>query len=686
MADSDETVSYNSTSEITEDSKAIAVIKSVRELSVPEKYKSTHQIRSSCTFPVCSDTEERCRLVLSYVLEGLKCVDSSVKKDGELPAADPSTPIPLKYEDDSADRPECVEKQMELFLHKMGLSENKCSSLFGIVPGAWQFKIKLQLILKASKAYYVLSDAAVSLQKYGRALRYIKLALQCHDAYSGLCTSIVPDVMLLLCQYLTLCGDVQLMLAQNASNRAAYYEEYSYQTRDDQEILHSLQRESSCQGFSWATDLINDLGCQLSVSCRCYESASEILTFTNPQIQNPEQSTQVLKRLGNIRNEIGVFYMNQAAALQSERLGNKSVSSAEQDLLQKSFSSFEKGISNFDSIKDLTNIALLLCNMGRLMRICAQAHSSSGTDVSRGEFSSDEAHYYNKAVEYYHNALKALDKRETHQAVWDSVYWELSTTYFTMATLLQDYAPLSRKAQEQIEKKVTEAMMKSLQYCDVDTVCARQPLCQYRAATIHHRLASMYHSCLRNQVGDEHLRKQHRGQADLHYSKAVKLFQFLKDAPCELLRVQLERVAFAEFQMSSQNSSAGKQKTLCGALDIMIKTRCALVVIHKELLSESDQGCAHGSVASEDSSANLSKEEILKLVNIFESRLSFLLLQFVKLLSASKKKNSVPEEEASLRTYKQVYSNLLRATTNTSATLSERLSLLIHLLDQLTPP
>ncbi|KAE8590324.1 hypothetical protein XENTR_v10018021 [Xenopus tropicalis] len=685
MADSDETLSYNSTSEIIEDSKAIAVIKSVRELSVPEKYKSTHQIRSNYTFPVCSDTEERCRLVLSYVLEGLKCVDSSVKKDGELPAADPSTPIPLKYEDDSADRPECMEKQIELFLHKMGSSENKCSSRSGIVPDAWQFKIKLQLILKASKAYYVLSDAAVSLQKYGRALRYVKLALQCHDAYSCLCTGIVPDVMLLLCQYLTLCGDVQLMLAQNASNRAAYYEEYSYQTRDDQEILHSLQRESSCQGFSWATDLINDLECQLSVSCRCYESANEILSFTNLRTQNPEQSTQVLKRLGNIRNEIGVFYMNQAAALQSERLANKSVSSAEQDLWKKSFSSFEKGISSFDSIKDLTNIALLLCNMGRLMRICAQAHSSGGTDLGRGEFSPEEALYYNKAADYYHKALKALDKRENHQAVWDSVYWELSTTYFTMATLLQDYAPLSRKAQEQIEKEVTEAMMKSLKYCDVETVCARQPLCQYRAATIHHRLASMYHSCLRNQVGDEHLRKQHRVMADLHYSKAVQHFQFLKDAPCELLRVQLERVAFAEFQMSSQNSSAGKQKTLYGALDIMMKTRCAFVVIHKELLAESDQGSEHGSETTEDSSANLSKEEVLKLVNIFESRLSFLLLQFVKLLSSSKKKNSVPEEEASLRTYKQVYSNLLRATANRSATLSERLSLLIHLLDQLTP-
>lgn len=43
-------------------------------------------------------------------------------------------------------------------------------------------------------------------------------------------------------------------------------------------------------------------------------------------------------------------------------------------------------------------------------------------------------------------------------------------------------------------------MMKSLKHCDVDSASARQPLCQYRAATVHHRLASMYHSCLRNQV------------------------------------------------------------------------------------------------------------------------------------------------------------------------------------------
>uniref|UniRef100_A0A8B9TVT2 Erythroid differentiation regulatory factor 1 n=1 Tax=Anas platyrhynchos TaxID=8839 RepID=A0A8B9TVT2_ANAPL len=663
MPDSDENGSYSNSSDPPDDNKAVAIIKSVGELSVPEKYKSVHRIRPSCTFPVCHGTEERCRLVLSYVLEGLKSVDSSVKKESDLPAADPSTPIPLKYEDESTSGgPECLEKQMALFLDKMGsFQKGKHSSQSGMIPGSWQYKMKLQLILKSSKAYYVLSDAAMILQKYGRALRYIKLALQCHDTYCCLCASMLPEVLVFLCQCLTLCGDIQ----------AAYLEEYNYQTKEDQEILHSLHRESSCQVFAWATDLSTDL------------ESYEILLFSNLKKQNPEQHVQVLKRMGNIRNEIGVFYMNQAAAVQTERVVSKNVSTTEQQLWKKSFSCFEKGIQNFESIDDATNAALLLCNTGRLMRICAQAHCATEGDFKR-EFSPEEALYYNKAIDYYLRALRSLGKRDVHPAVWDSVNWELSTTYFTMATLQQDYAPLSRKAQEQIEKEVSEAMMKSLKYCDVDTVSPRQPLCQYRAATIHHRLASMYHSCLRNQVGDEHLRKQHRVLADLHYSKAVRLFQLLKDAPCEFLRVQLERVAFAEFQMASQNSSAGKLKTLFGALDIMVKTKCAFQLIRKELAAESEQSNTENT-STNDSSTGLNKEEVLKLLSIFESRMSFLLLQSIKLLTSTKKKSgAISEEEITLKTNKQVYSLLLRATANKSMTLLERIEVILNLLEQLT--
>lgn len=58
--------------------------------------------------------------------------------------------------------------------------DQKIPTRSGMIPGSWQHRMKLQLFLKASKAYYVLSDAATNLLKYGRALRYIKLSMQCY--------------------------------------------------------------------------------------------------------------------------------------------------------------------------------------------------------------------------------------------------------------------------------------------------------------------------------------------------------------------------------------------------------------------------------------------------------------------------------------------------------------------------
>lgn len=686
--DSEDIDSYNNRSRPQDDSKAVAVIRSVGELSVPEKYKSTHQIRPSCAFPVSQDKEERCRHVLSYVLKGLKAVDGSIKKESDLPAADPNTPIPLKYEDGGASG--ASEKGISLLLERAGsgpVNQNH-PTRSGMIPGSWQHRVKLQLFLKASKAYYVLSDAATNLLKYGRALRYIKLSLQCYDAYCSVSETLHPHVLQFHSQCLSLCGDIQLMLAQNASNRAAYLEEYNYQTKEDQEILHSLHRESSCQAFSMATELAMDPEYQLFVSCKCYEAAHELLISEVLKDQCSDQLSQVLKRLGNIRNEMGVYYMNQAAAMQTDKQVKKSVSAVEQDLWKKSFSFFEKGMKDFEAISDSTNTALLLCNTGRLMRICAQAHCPISADDSRGEFSPEEALYYNKAIDYYLQAMRALGTRKSHPAVWDSVNWELSTTYFTLATLLQDYAPLSRKAQEQIEREVTDAMIKSLKYCDLQTESARQPLYQYRAATIHHRLASMYHSCFRNQVGDEHLRKQHRSLAELHYSKAVSLFLSLKDAPCELLRTLLERVAFTEFTMAGQSSSVAKLKSLIGAIELMSETRHAFQMIRKELLEEQAQQTETSGAESADSvdgasgsTSGLDLQEVLKLIAVFEPSFSFLLLQVIKLMTTTKRKPSNKDEDM-LKTYKAVYSKLLRA--EKEAPLLSRVELYIELLQQLT--
>lgn len=60
---------------------------------------------------------------------------------------------------------------------------------------------------------------------------------------------------------------------------------------------------------------------QLFVSCKCYEAAHELLISEALKDQSSDLLSQVLKRLGNIRNEMGVYYMNQAASMQTEKEG-----------------------------------------------------------------------------------------------------------------------------------------------------------------------------------------------------------------------------------------------------------------------------------------------------------------------------------------------------------------------------
>jgi hypothetical protein len=53
-------------------------------------------------------------------------------------------------------------------------------------------------------------------------------------------------------------------------------------------------------------------------------------------------------------------------------------------------------------------------------------------------------------MDCYQKALDILKHRDAYTDIWDSISWELSTTYFNMAMLLQDYAPLTRSSQEEV--------------------------------------------------------------------------------------------------------------------------------------------------------------------------------------------------------------------------------------------
>ena len=93
--------------------------------------------------------------------------------------------------------------------------------------------------------------------------------------------------------------------------------------------------------------------------------------------------------------------------------------------------------------------------------------------------------------------------------------------------------------------------MKALKYCDLETPGPKQPVYQFRAASIHHRLASLYHKSYRSLSSDEPRRKNTLVLSRLHYEKASRLLLQLEHCS-EFLRVQMERVALAEYQAQSK--------------------------------------------------------------------------------------------------------------------------------------
>lgn len=105
-------------------------------------------------------------------------------------------------------------------------------------------------------------------------------------------------------------------------------------------------------------------------------------------------------------------------------------------MLNRSLSHLEAGIKTFESVHDEANLALLHSNTGRLMRLSAHMHIKQRTQ---------ERYFYNKALTSYQKALQVLETRKSNPTIWDSVTWDLSTTLFTMATLLQDYPMAGNK-------------------------------------------------------------------------------------------------------------------------------------------------------------------------------------------------------------------------------------------------
>ena len=623
----------------------------VQDLRVADSMKKT--AKDLVRYPAVSgDIEQRCRESLKFIAQGLIATHTNLQDEknkskyqvDQQEQCNPFEPIPLHYESLSENKGQIYELGSSSATDTQTERKHMISVLERTAKeGSWHLFSETLLFRKSVVAFFGLAEAMFKSKKYGHALKFLKQSMICFQASEKLNQSgMSSNYQKIQSSLLSLAGDCHMMLSHQRVGLQEQMDDYRSVTEDEINIQeYALQEIETSECIQECEIQIKIHDCLLK-AVKCYKMALDL--FAGNQ-QNKTEFKTLSKRYGNSQNELGVSLMNSGAS----KISHASDVCVSQDilpLLDKSATCFSKGIDAFEEINDDVNAALLYSNTGRLMRVYVQSAGIGLSGDTPREITPSERLYFIQSIESYKSALSKLKSRNVCPEIWDSINWELSSTFFSLATMLQDYAPLSTQSHEQVEKEVTELMNKALKHCDIDTPNARQTTCQYRAANIHHRLASLYHNSYRNKL-TEHKQKHLRTLAELHYDKASHLFD-LTESPCESLRVQLERVAMCEHQFLNQTSNFNKVKTLELALKYLLNSEATLGSIQQSF-EENDENCT----------ITTHREELSRLLPILHSRLNFVLHNLVKFTTMVKKGK---QESSWTDTYKAMYGTVLKST------------------------
>ncbi|CAF0938718.1 unnamed protein product [Adineta ricciae] len=509
-------------------------------------------------------------------------------------------------------------------------------------------RLKSIILHKAAAAYFCLVDRNEKEKNYGSCLRYLRLALNCYSAelkYQSMDHSnSSAESKKLLSYIMSIAGDCRLMIAHvtSAEEIEKYREQYQVMSDVDlevQKVIDEIGIDRNSSEFSWVSELTPIIDRNLFASVHAYEYAINIVR--NLGDHEKKRLHLLTKRFGNVRNEMGVYWMNKCA--QAVKNLDHEAAKEIKDQFRKSFESFDASIQAFEKINDLSNIALLHSNLGRLMRYYAQFYAPVVNGV-RQEFSQQERQSYQKAFDYYLEGLKLVENRPDLIEVYRTLSWELSNSYFTMATSLQDYAPLSSTSQDDIEKEVIDCMTRALKYLEIELSTPssdRYSLAKYRAATIHHRLASLLHNSFRTQDNSAR-RKRLRALASLHYQKALDLFS-PHDNPLEYLRLLIEEVALADFELQNATDNPSRLKYSQQGLRASFQCQQCIGIIEQ-----------HRTSSDPDDYNETFAQESQRLLSILNGRIQTFLKEIVKIIKTATNKKGVFEN------YKEMYSLALR--------------------------
>lgn len=313
------------------DSEKDVAIKSMSLASISEIHIDETEFCSPAP-PLGMDLEARCIDGLSNVLQGLKSLkyleekkENTPKNDEEPAMAKPFQTIPMPYQ------PLDIEKEED---NKTGKKKNKkkkkdvkhadesprsllCKSKAEAIPTwrpptskaatSWKTHLKSLLYEKMCLIYATLMEKYYLDKKFGLVLQYTKIVLTARKILKSL--SPITSNNDVESYLLGRAGDALFMIVQNSQKMETFDKEYNSTSDLDHETVKELMNETLVEnldeeGFPKHLKNLED---SLLGSSICYRRA--LATGVLADNEN------LLRRLGNIENELGVFYMNQAAGM-----------------------------------------------------------------------------------------------------------------------------------------------------------------------------------------------------------------------------------------------------------------------------------------------------------------------------------------------------------------------------------
>jgi len=448
-------------------------------------------------------------------------------------------------------------------------------------PKQREFLVKARRLKeKLSQFYFTLSWICSQNKRLGAALRWIQKAGECTsvNSHQGPISSLEKEQRIFVGKLFGLSGDIyfQIPWLLSPSTLSDHQRDTNFQIGDGSTPVDS-GGENAKQSWNGADSgeqlklplpklsepLSLDPETNLKLALINYQRAC---FYISPDAFASSDDFRVLtKRIGNVQNELGVLYMNTGRTT-------------------KAACCLQQGIDSFRTIGDQANVALVNCNLGRLMRL--QAEDARRSVPSGCDMTPMEEENRIQAIRFYREALSVLSasssrasaneqERHAREKILLSVYRDLGGTYYSFALRLLEPATTLEETRA-LDRRVEEYLHSALQFYELAGEQA-----SHSVAFTHAALARHHASLLARRMGKD--TKTHRATkrklVQRHCDQALALLNS-QTHPDEHISVTLEIVrVYICFEQGK------RLKDLFTSLRLLLNTHTAFSALDRLLLS-----------------------------------------------------------------------------------------------------